>query len=249
MSWFKDTNIDFAEIATVYRTPDQGVSAKSNSNIILNDYRKMPPQANGSNNAITTASSQTLRLDDFADTGGVVGGYNSYTTGSTKGQVSSSIIGYFTAAAAASVRGDGSSTAQGYSKLGAQSGSAALAGVASFGTPSTFGYYLDGIGANSGSLGGSIYVIATGSGYQASAPPENAWSTIRVRTLYPGGSFESGGVTYYNYTSTFNRSDGSGWSSSVSGTRRTWTTTWGLTGTYSGLVGWVGNAVHTIEFV
>ena len=33
MSWFKDTNVDMAELASVYRTPNQGVSAKSNSNI------------------------------------------------------------------------------------------------------------------------------------------------------------------------------------------------------------------------
>lgn len=247
MSWFTDSDIDFAEIATVYRTPDQGVSAKSNSNIILNDYRKMTPQANGSNNTLTTAATQTLRLDDFADTGGVVGGSNSYTTGSTKGQTSSTINGYFTASAAASVRGDGSSTAQGYSKLGAQSGEAILRGVANFGTPSTFSYYLRGIGANSGSLGGSMKVIVAGSGYQASAPPENAWDSIRVRTLFPGGSYVVSGTTGYNYTVQFDRS--AGWTSSVSGTTRTWTATWGIGATYSGLIGWVGNAVHTIEFV
>jgi hypothetical protein len=249
MSWFKDTNIDFAEIATVYRTPDQGVSAKSNSNIALNDYRKMTPQANGSNNAWAGAATQTLRLDDFADTGGIIGGANSYTTGSTKGQTSSSIVGYFTGSAAASVRGDSSSTSQGYARLGAQSGTSNLAGVANFGTPTTFGYYLDGIGSNSGSLGGTMYVIVSGSGYQASAPPENAWSSIRVRNLYPGGSTVISGTTYYNGTMTFNRSDGVGWSSSVSGTRRTWSTSWGLTGNYSGTFGWPGNAVYTIEFV
>lgn len=249
MSWFTDSNIDFAEIASVYRTPDQGVSAKSNSNIALNDYRKMTPQANGSNNAWAGASTQTLRLDDFADTGGVIGGYNSYTTGSTKGQTSSSIIGYFTGSGAAIARSDNSATAQGYSKLGAQSGSAVLRSVANFGTPSTFSYYLEGIGANSGSLGGQMYVIVSGSGYQASAPSLNSWDSIRVRTLYPGGSQVVSGTTYYNYTVTFNRSDGSGWSSSTSGNTRIWQTSWGFGGTYSGLAGWVGNAVHTIEFV
>ena len=72
-TWFKDTNIYLAELASVYRTPEQGVSAKSNSNIAFNDYRRMTPQANGANNSITTAGSQTLRFDDLADTGGVEG--------------------------------------------------------------------------------------------------------------------------------------------------------------------------------
>ena len=44
----KTSNIDAAELAAEYRTPDQGVSAKSNSNIIINDYRKMAPRRNQS---------------------------------------------------------------------------------------------------------------------------------------------------------------------------------------------------------
>ena len=40
MSGFIDntSNIDAAEIAAEYRTPEQGVSAKSNSNVAWNDY-------------------------------------------------------------------------------------------------------------------------------------------------------------------------------------------------------------------
>ena len=72
MPWFTSENIDMAELATTYRTPDQGVSAKSNSNIVFNDYRKMTPQANGSNNTLTTQGSQTLRFDDLADTRAVL---------------------------------------------------------------------------------------------------------------------------------------------------------------------------------
>ena len=249
MSWFKDTNIDFAELATVYRTPDQGVSAKSNSNIKLNDYRKMPPQANGSNNTLTTAASQTLRADDFADTGGIIGASTFYTTGSTKGQQSFTLSGAFDSTGAGIARNDNSQTAQGYFKLGAQSGVSHISGVGGFGTPSTFGYYLSGVGTNNASLGGTMWFIVSGSGYQASAPAENSWTTLRVRTLYPGGSTVSGNTTLYNSTSTFNRSDGTGWTSSVSGNRRIWQASYGLTGIYSSSYGWPGNQVYTIEII
>ena len=40
----------------------------------------MTPQAGGSNNTLTTQGSQTLRFDDLADTGGVVGASNSVTS-------------------------------------------------------------------------------------------------------------------------------------------------------------------------
>lgn len=249
MSWFKDTNIDFAEMATVYRTPDQGVSAKSNSNIKINDYRKMTPQANGSNNTLTTAATQTLRADDFADTGGIVGSSSFYTTGSTKGQQSFSLNGAFDATAAGIARNDNSQTAQGYFRLGAQSGLVNIAGVGGFGTPTTFGYYLSGIGTNVASLGGTMWFIVTASGYQASAPPDNSWTTLRIRTLYPGGSKVVGSSTLYNSTSTFNRADGTGWTSSVSGTRRIWQTTYGLTGNYSSSFGYPGFEVYTIEII
>ena len=55
MSGFIDntSNIDAAEIAAEYRTPEQGVSAKSNSNVAWNDYKRMTPRANQSSNIIT----------------------------------------------------------------------------------------------------------------------------------------------------------------------------------------------------
>ena len=249
MSWFKDTNVDFAELATVYRTPDQGVSAKSNSNIKLNDYRKMPPQANGSNNTLTTASTQTLRADDFADTGGIIGASNFYTTGSTKGQQSFTLTGAFDAAGAGIARNDNSATAQGHFKLGAQSGLAHISGVGGFATPSTFGYYISGMGQNVASLGGTMWFIVNWSGYQASSPAESSWTTIRVRTLYPGGSQVISGTTYYNATYTFNRSDGSGWTSSVSGTRRIWQSSFGFGGNYGTSFGWPGTNVYTVEII
>tara|TARA_A200000159_G_scaffold115171_1_gene108464 strand:- start:80 stop:826 length:747 start_codon:yes stop_codon:yes gene_type:complete len=246
-TWFKDTNIDLAELASVYRTPEQGVSAKSNSNIAFNDYRRMTPQANGSNNAITTAGSQTLRFDDLADTGGVVGASSTYTAGSTKGASSFTLVGSFTSTGSSFARSDDTSSAQGHFRLGAQSGTADLRGVANFGTPSTFGYNLIGIGAENGTLGGTMYVIVSASGYQASAPAANAWSSIRVRRLLSAGTS--------NYTVTFNISDGAGfgnfggWNSQVDGNTRIWTASHGLAGTYSTAYGWVANSVHTIEFV
>ena len=129
-TWFKDTNIDLAELASVYRTPEQGVSAKSNSNIAFNDYRRMTPQANGANNSITTAGSQTLRFDDLADTGGVVGASNTYTVGATKGASSFTLVGSFTSTGSSFARSDDTSSAQGHFRLGAQSGTADLRGVA-----------------------------------------------------------------------------------------------------------------------
>ena len=245
-TWFKDTNIDMAELAACYRTPDQGVSAKSNSNIVFNDYRRMPPQANGSNNTTGSNATATLRFDDLADTGGVVGATNSYTTGSTKGASAFTIVGSFTSTGSSFARSDDSSSAQGYFRLGAQSGVADLRGVANFGTPSTFGYNLIGIGANNGSLGGTLYVIVQASGYQASAPAANAFSGIRARRLYNPGTT--------NTTTTFNLSDGNGfgnfggWNSQVSGTTRIWTASHGLAGVYSTIYNWPGNTVNTIEF-
>jgi len=241
--WFKDSNIDMAELASIYRTPPQGVSAKSNSNIIFNDYRQMPPQANGANNTITTASTQTLRFDDLADTGGVVGGSNSYSTGSTKGAASFNIFGAFTAHGASVVRGDGSSTSQGYMGLGAQSGSTILTGVGSFGTPSSGHYYLEGIGMVNGTIGGTLKVVVRGLG-GASAPPDNAWSTIRTRIINNTGT---AGTTF-----TANKSDGNqylGWTSTTTGTTRIWSVGHGLGGTYSSAYGWVANSVNTVEFV
>ena len=248
MAWFKDTNVDFAEMATVYRTPDQGVSAKSNSNIKINDYRKMTPQANGSNNTLTTAATQTLRADDFADTGGITPVTNTYSTGSSKGLQSFSLNGAFDAAGAGIARSDNSQTSQGHFRLGAQTGSAHISGVGGFATPSTFGYYISGIGINAGSLSGTMWFIVNASGYQASAPAENSWTTLRIRTLYPGGSQTTGQFTSYNFTNSFNRADG--WTSSVSGTRRIWQASYSqFGGTYTTSSGYVGIYPCTVEFL
>ena len=87
MSGFIDntSNIDAAEIAAEYRTPEQGVSAKSNSNVAWNDYKRMTPRANQASNAITTAGSQTMQAQDFGGTAGFTPANRTYQTGSAKG--------------------------------------------------------------------------------------------------------------------------------------------------------------------
>ena len=250
MAWFKGTNVDAAEIATVYRTPDQGVSAKSNSNIAVNDYRKMTPLLNQGtgNSAVVVPSGSTIQYQDFADTGGLTPATNTYSTGSSKGLQSFSLNGAFDAAGAGIARSDNSQTSQGHFRLGAQTGSAHISGVGGFATPSTFGYYISGIGINAGSLSGTMWFIVNASGYQASAPAENSWTTLRIRTLYPGGSQTTGQFTSYNFTNSFNRADG--WTSSVSGTRRIWQAGYSqFGGTYSSSVGYVGIYPCTVEII
>ena len=251
MVWFKDTNVDAAEIATTYRTPDQGVSAKSNSNIALNDYRKMTPTRGGSlttGNGVIVPSGTTINYEDFVDTGGITPATNTYSTGSSKGLQSFSLNGAFDAAGAGIARSDNSQTSQGHFRLGAQTGAADLRGVGGFASPSTFTYTISGMGINAGSLSGTMWFIVNASGYQASAPAESSWSTIRVRTLYPGGSTTSGSFTFYNSTASFNRSDG--WTSSVSGTRRIWQASYSqFGGTYSTSAGYVGIYPCTVEFL
>ena len=116
MSGFIDdtSNIDAAEIAAEYRTPHQGVSAKSNSNVAWNDYRKMTPRANQSGNVITTAASQTLQAQDFGGTAGFTSASSSYSTGSAKGATTVTISGVCTANAYAHINtGSGAAVAQG----------------------------------------------------------------------------------------------------------------------------------------
>ena len=116
MSGFIDntSNIDAAEIAAEYRTPDQGATAKSNSNVKWNDYRKMTPRANQSANVIAGASSQTMQAQDFGGTAGFTSGSNTYTIGSAKGSSAVTINGVFTSTAYASINtGTGASIALG----------------------------------------------------------------------------------------------------------------------------------------
>ncbi len=218
--WFTNSNVDAAELATVYRTPDQGVSAKSNSNISINDYRKMTPMLNQGtgNNAVVVPSGSTIQYQDLRETGGVIGGANTYTTGSTKGATSFSIVGIFTSGAAAVVRSDGSSTGQGSFRLGSTNLAVpSLNGIAGFGS----GDFLAGIGSNNGTIGGTLkLVVYNASG--GSAIGASDWNTIHTRILYPGGSTVSGEFTYYNSTTIVNRTDtvdggGAAWSTTTNG--------------------------------
>jgi len=197
MSGFIDTasNIDAAEIAAEYRTPDQGVSAKSNSNIKWNDYRKMTPRANQSLNAITTASSQTLQTRDFGGTAGMVSQSTPVTTGSTKGASTTTYTGISSNSGSGAAFVSGGFGNFGLGSSGGTTG-ISLTGVASF--PS--GSELEALYMAGGALGGTSYI-------EVSASNSNSgWTTMYLRTLYPGGQFTSGNSTFYNPTFTYSRS-------------------------------------------
>ena len=241
MSGFIDdtSNIDAAEIAAEYRTPDQGVSAKSNSNVAWNDYRKMTPRANQSGNIITTAGSQTLQAQDFGGTAGFTSATSSFTTGSAKGASTQTVSGVFTANAYAQVNtGSGASAAQGTFGLGAQGGTSgiSLANVASF--PS--GCTLTGYGTKtSGGFGGTFYIITDGS------TGATNWTTLYHRALYPGGQLGIGNQTFYNLTSTFNRSDMTYITSGVFAGQEVWQM---AIGGFSGTTGPTMTYPFTVEF-
>ena len=240
MSGFIDNtnDIDAAEIAAEYRTPEQGVSAKSNSNVKWNDYRNMTPRANQSANVITTASSQTMQAQDFGGTAGFTTGNNSYTTGSTKGSQTVNITGVCTATAYASINtGSGASVAVGKFGLGNQGGTSGLSltNVASF--PS--GTNLVGIVQRS-VVGGTFFVITSG------ASGASNWTKMYFRPLYPNAVLNVGGTNYYNVTTTLNRSDFT-YDGNTFGSTETWSVTFGLGGT---LANSPMNAIYpfTVEF-
>ena len=250
--WFTNSNIDAAELATVYRTPDQGVSAKSNSNISINDYRKMTPLLNQTVNGYGNAaipSGSTIQYQDLAETGGVISAVNTYTTGSTKGATSNSIVGAFTSGAASIARTDNSSTAQGSFRFGSTNQTMpSLNGVAGFGS----GDFLAGIGANNGTIGGQMKFIVYNAGGAGNIGATD-WNTIYVRRLYPGGVTTSGNITIYNSTSTINRTDTAGpggaitWTTTTSGNYRIWSAQWGLSGLYGTNQFLSGSYPHSIE--
>jgi len=224
MSGFIDntSNIDAAEIAAEYRTPEQGVSAKSNSNVAWNDYRRMTPRANQSSNVITTASSQTMQAQDFGGTAGFTIGSNSYSTGSVKGGQTVNITGVCTATAYASINtGSGASVAVGKFGLGSQGGTSGLdlSNVASFPSGTT----LHGIVQRS-VVGGTFFVITSG------ASGASNWTKLHFRNLYPNGFLTLGGTNYYNVTTTLNRSDFT-YNGNTFGSTETWSVTFGFGGT------------------
>lgn len=255
--WFTNSNVDAAELATVYRAPDQGVNAKSNSNIAINDYRKMVPLLNQGtgNSSVLVPSGSTIQYQDLQETGGIKGASNSYTTGSAKGSSSFTVLGAFTAGAAAVVRTDGSSTGQGSFRLGSNDLTMpSLNGIANFGS----GDYLAGIGQVNSSLGGALkFVVYNGSGAGNIASTD--WNTIHIRLLYPNGTYTTTitgtSLTFYNPTTTFNRTDtssGAGaytWTTTTSGNYRIWSAGWGLgaLGPYQNNNGFVSNGLSNAE--
>ena len=241
MSGFIDntSNIDAAEIAAEYRTPDQGVSAKSNSNVAWNDYRKMTPRANQASNAITTAGSQTLQAQDFGGTAGFTPANRTYQTGSTKGATNVTISGVFTANAYAAINnGSGASLATGQFGLGNQGGTSGLdlTSVASFPNATSLKGY--GVRSSGGLGGGTFFIITNG------ANGASNWTKVHHRALYPNGTFTVGNFTSYNATQTFNRSDFTYDGSIFAGQEQ-----WSLSvGGFSGVTGPTMTYPFTVEF-
>ena len=237
MSGFIDdtSNIDAAEIAAEYRTPHQGVSAKSNSNVAWNDYRRMTPRANQASNAITTASSQTLQAQDFGGTAGFTPANTTYTTGSTKGSSSTTISGVFTQNAFVEINtGSGASNALGKFGLGNQGGTSGLSltSVASF--PS--GCNLTGYGVRSSAFGGTFFVITDGSNGASN------WTKVHHRALYVDGIF---GGNIYNFTAVFNRSSFTYVTSGVFAGQELWKMD---VGGFTGITGPILNFPFIVEF-
>ena len=229
MSGFIDntSNIDAAEIAAEYRTPEQGVSAKSNSNVAWNDYRKMTPRANQASNVITTAGSQTLQAQDFGGTAGLTPASRNYTTGSAKGATTITISGVFTANAYAAINtGTNASLATGRFGLGNQGGTSGLDldNVASF--PANTDLVGYGLRTSGGFGAGTFFIITNG------ANAASNWTKVHHRILYPNGSFGSGNFTLYNSTSVFERSQFS-YDGSVFAGQEQWSVSVGFGGTYA----------------
>ncbi len=224
----KTSNIDAAELAAEYRTPDQGASAKSNSNIIIDDYRKMAPRRNQSDTlgqAVIVPSGTTQQFRDYGGTAGVTPATRTYTTGSTKGAVSYTHNGVATAGADQYVSVDSSSAPVGTFGLGSSGGTGglSLANVASFPSSATFVGLLN----RATGFGGVSYFITTG------ANAATNWTTIRIRSLYPNGTSTSGTFTFYNGTSLYNRTEvGAEWSYTTSGSFQIWARSYGIGFTY-----------------
>lgn len=236
----KTSNIDAAEIAAEYRTPDQGVSAKSNSNIIINDYRKMPPRRNQSDTlgqAVVVPSGTTQQFRDYGGTAGFAPGSRFYSTGSAKGSASYTNTGVATSAAGAFASADGSSATLGNFGLGSSGGTSglSLANVASFPSGATF----VGLVNRASGFGGVTYLITTG------ANASTNWTTMRLRTLYPNGTITSGNFTLYNGTLLFERT--SGWVYETSGSLQIWSRFYGIGYTYG--TGAVMGYPSTIELI
>jgi len=229
------SNIDAAEIAAEYRTPEQGVSAKSNSNVAWNDYKRMTPRANQSSNIITTAGSQTMQAQDFGGTAGFTPGTRTFSTGSTKGATNTTVAGAFTLAAYDHINiSSQASAAVGHFGLGAQGGQTgiSLTNVASF--PS--GCTLTGYGTSgSGGLATSLFYIIT-----SGASGATNWTKVHHRALYINGIFGN----IYNFTLTFNRSDFT-YNGSIFGGQEQWSLS---VGGFSGVTGPAMNFPFTLEF-
>lgn len=256
MAFFDEDTISASGIATNYRTPDQGVSAKSNSNISYNDYRKMTPTRGGNlNSAVVVPSGTTISAQDFHNSGGFTGGSGSFSTGSTKGQTTTSLAGVFSGNAVSHISSGVSSSSVGQFGLGATGGtsgaivrnpntSLAVGNVAQGNNGAVSS--ITGIGTSSAGLGGNMWLFIGRGGYQTGNVGASEWTKLTIRTLYPGGVINISGTDYYNITMVFNRSDG--WSFTNSGTTGIWSASFGSFGqTYSSSAGYAGLYPFTVE--
>ena len=226
MSGFIDntSNIDAAEIAAEYRTPEQGVSAKSNSNVAWNDYKRMTPRANQASNSITTASSQTMQAQDFGGTAGFTQGSDSYNTGFSKGSTTNILSGTASSSGMNVASSGNLTTTIGFFGLGSQGGTSgiSLTNVASFPSGTT----LHGVVASGAGLGGQFYIVTAG------ASGATNWTKVHIRQLYPNGFFTSGSTTVYNNTTTLNRSIFT-YNGNATGGTESWQVSYGFGGTIS----------------
>ena len=226
MSGFIDNtnDIDAAEIAAEYRTPHQGATAKSNSNVAYGDYFRMTPRANQASNGVTTASSQTLQAQDFGGTAGFTQGQTSFNTGFSKGSSTTILAGVATSSGMNVASSGNSTTAIGHFGLGSQGGTSGLSltNVASFASGTT----LHGVVAASTGLGGTFFIVTAG------ASGATNWTKVHIRQLYPNGFFTSGSSTIYNNTTTLNRSIFT-YNGNATGGTESWSVSYGFGGTIS----------------
>ena len=226
MSGFIDNtnDIDTAEIAAEYRTPHQGATAKSNSNVAYGDYFRMTPRANQASNGVTTASSQTLQAQDFGGTAGFTQGSDSYNTGFSKGSSTTILTGVASSSGMNVASGGNLTTTIGFFGLGSQGGTSgiSLTNVASFASGTT----LHGVVSAGAGLGGQFYIVTAG------ASGATNWTKVHIRQLYPNGFFTSGSSTIYNNTTTLNRSIFT-YNGNATGGTESWQVSYGFGGTIS----------------
>ena len=192
-----DNNVSVSDLTAEFRTPPQGVSAKSNSNVDVDSYHKMAVTggASGDNNE--------TQFNDWKNNFGVVGGSFTYTTGSSKGSSTTTYIGVAgTGALQDTNAGIGNGETIGNFGLGSSGGTTgqALETSAGFNNTHTF----KGLFSSSALIGGQIFVVFQPSNDNSS----DHWSSITFRYLgsNSNGTETLSGGTFFPSSTTINRS-------------------------------------------